>query len=228
MVSVLSTGDNDSVVDEYRFREPCSNLDGTSRNPSMGNSKVPPLVSGIDDSCSTAETPAIHLPVKMDRKEIRLLHLEPGPGRNIATAHFHVISLLDERIPQYEAISYCWSNAAREQMKAQIPGTSTFDERKVQQGIADIRDLGVPGTAREVAARMKFDDGMRLIWVEAFCIDQSNLEDRAQQSHPDVGDLPPCDQNCSLAGERQRRDRPGCTSVDQAGIESRSTIRRLH
>lgn len=94
---------------------------------------------------------------------IRLLHLIPGSYTDDAIKFdFSVVSLDDEL--QYEALSYVWGEAS--------------DTRGVELGGSP-----VPVTANVFSAlrRLRLHDQTRIIWVDALCINQPVLQERASQ-----------------------------------------------
>ena len=66
--------------------------------------------------------------------------------------------------PKYETISYCWGDA-NDQASIEI-NTST---------------LSVPASSAAAIRRVRFPNENRLIWIDAVCINQEDLVERAQQ-----------------------------------------------
>jgi hypothetical protein len=87
--------------------------------------------------------------------------IPPAPDDNVHCAIFHV-SLEEE--PHYEALSYCWGNAA-------------FTEQIFLEGCPFQATVNLVSALRHLRLKNK----ARTMWVDAICIDQSNLAERSQQ-----------------------------------------------
>lgn len=61
-------------------------------------------------------TTPVYKPLDPERRQIRLLHLQPGSGDSALNFALEVASLLDESLSKYEAISYCWDTTARDRI----------------------------------------------------------------------------------------------------------------
>ena len=97
------------------------------------------------------------------RKQIRRLILSPGEFDSPLVARLDVLSLVHD-LPQYEALSYVWGQELAPAPMAvngvELPVTSNLDcaLRYLRHGSEE-----------------------RVLWVDAVCIDQSNLVEKAQQ-----------------------------------------------
>lgn len=97
-----------------------------------------------------------------DTKEIRLLELYPGtPGDEISCEVRHV-RLPD--CPDYDTISYVWGDIA--------------DRRTIY---TDGAQISVPASTVAALRAARLTDTPRMLWIDAICIDQNNLEERSQQ-----------------------------------------------
>lgn len=104
-----------------------------------------------------------YTPLNTDENLIRLLHLIPGSYTdNAIKCDFSVVSLDGEL--QYEALSYVWGEAS--------------DAREIELG-----ESPVPVTANLFSAlrRLRLHDQTRILWVDALCINQPDLQERASQ-----------------------------------------------
>lgn len=99
-----------------------------------------------------------------EREEFRLLVVHAGQDDDLISGHLQPASFKTKPYPQYETISYCWGD---------------------QSSVTPIRLNGriVSAPASSVAAvkcvRLPEDD--RVIWIDALCIDQADLDERAHQ-----------------------------------------------
>lgn len=111
----------------------------------------------------------IYQPLNKDRKEIRYLRVS-GPrnnGRGLVRATLHTTFLdPDTETSDYEAISYCW---------AEVPGETYL----MINGMI----WKAPASAVKVLSRFRpsKETSFRNLWVDAICINQSDIEERAHQ-----------------------------------------------
>jgi hypothetical protein len=97
-------------------------------------------------------------------KEIRVLEVAPGTGLNIVTCTLKHISLLDDQVPCYETISYCWGS------------TGAKNIIKLNGSL-----ISVPSSSEAAVKRMRFSDKPRVLWIDAICIDQSSQSEKGKQ-----------------------------------------------
>jgi hypothetical protein len=104
----------------------------------------------------------IYSRLRKDQKEIRLIKLRPGTISDLVSCELFKVSLEDG--PVYEALSYVWGDP-------KITSTISVNGIEVQAT-----------TNLEAALRhLRLQDGQRTIWVDAICINQSNIEERNTQ-----------------------------------------------
>jgi hypothetical protein len=112
-----------------------------------------------------AETAArLFTPLHAARKEIRLLDVHPGVDDAIIQCSILYASLLEHPPLVYETVSYCWGD----------PKTRAVIE-------VDGVDLDVPATCAETLRRMRRHDKHRVLWIDAVCINQNNVEEKGRQ-----------------------------------------------
>lgn len=99
----------------------------------------------------------------------RLLTLRPGRGHEPITIHLENSQLTNP--PPYEALSYVWGDAS-DTTKISILGSDSDNDR-----------IQVPVTINCHAAlrRLRFPDRSRILWVDAICINQSDISERNHQ-----------------------------------------------
>ncbi|KAK5991510.1 Heterokaryon incompatibility 6-like protein [Cladobotryum mycophilum] len=102
---------------------------------------------------------------KLDKKqqEFRLLTLEPGEEEDGIVCSIAHASINDTAL-SYEALSYCWGDRA------------------------DMRQIMVSGSRMQVTGslfvalqHLRLPSAQRVLWVDALCINQNDLAERAQQ-----------------------------------------------
>nr|OQO19133.1 hypothetical protein B0A51_12988 [Rachicladosporium sp. CCFEE 5018] len=99
-----------------------------------------------------------------DLKQIRLLNVKAGQGQEDVNCELQVVSLLDESKPKYETISYVWGDPSAK-------GSVHLNGIRTEIGLA----------AEEVLRRFRLREHDRVLWIDAICIDQTNLAERGQQ-----------------------------------------------
>jgi hypothetical protein len=111
--------------------------------------------------------------------EIRLINLEPSqdPSADIQCWAFNT-SL--KKHPEYEALSYVWGDS--------------INTRLIKFGVCESSEpnnthtlsfspLAVTVNLEQALRSLRYAEKPRTLWVDAVCIDQSNLEERNQQIH---------------------------------------------
>lgn len=103
-----------------------------------------------------------HLPIDSARKQIRLLSLFPVEGLSQPEGSLSVISLYEE--PSFEALSYTWG------------------DNNHHKGIK-LHGQEYPVTHNLYSALLHLRDPLdiRTLWIDAICIDQSNVLERNHQ-----------------------------------------------
>lgn len=94
--------------------------------------------------------------------KIRLMHLQAGAGNSPIRITFEEVALPDD--PAYEAVSYCWGGSTRD---CNIASGNTRIEI-TQNGMDALWHFRLP-------------DKSRTLWMDAVCINQEDMEERASQ-----------------------------------------------
>ena len=111
---------------------------------------------------SSASQTYQYLPMKADR-EIRLLYLEPGSSKSLLSCSLRVVTL--SKTPVYEALSYTWGE----------PVFSALMKCSPSGQICITENLSV------ALCHLSLKDRVRVLWVDAICINQQDLVERSQQ-----------------------------------------------
>jgi hypothetical protein len=93
---------------------------------------------------------------------IRLLCMSPGNRGEEIVCSLHVTPL--DELPPYTALSYCW-------------GKPVFDHIVCCEG----KEIKVTKNLYSALQRMRLPDEYSLVWVDAICINQSNIWERGHQ-----------------------------------------------
>ena len=107
--------------------------------------------------------PALYRPLE-SAKEFRLLLLHAGKARDPVRAELQLARLDEVVAPHYETISYCWGDATR-------TATIYLDKKK----------SSVPASSVAALSCVRLPDRDRIVWIDAVCINQADLDERAQQ-----------------------------------------------
>ncbi|KAH7156179.1 heterokaryon incompatibility protein-domain-containing protein [Dactylonectria macrodidyma] len=124
------------------------------------------LTHSIDSVKLAAEIPIVkHFQYEafdLDRPGFRLLRLQAGTGP--IRCHVFQAYLDDESLIPYESLSYCWgSNLLTDEI---------FVNGKV---------LPVTSNLAEALPHLRHVNEDRILWIDAICIDQSNVRERGHQ-----------------------------------------------
>ena len=96
--------------------------------------------------------------------QIRVLHVKPETSDDLVECSVRNISLRDEPVPKYEAISYVWSL---------VRGSACI--------VLDGKKVSVPAAAEKVLRRFRRPNKERVLWIDAICINQMDLDERGNQ-----------------------------------------------
>ncbi|KAF2165349.1 hypothetical protein M409DRAFT_24198 [Zasmidium cellare ATCC 36951] len=109
---------------------------------------------------------SLYHPVDSTKLEIRLLHIDTHPTDRAGRIECRLehVSLLDQPPNFYEAISWCWG-----------------DPTPRKDIVLDGARFKVSMNAEEVIRHLCFEQGHAIVWLDAVCIDQSNIQERAEQ-----------------------------------------------
>ena len=110
---------------------------------------------------------SLHEPLDPARREIRLLVLPAGcdsaSGIDVLTCTMKHTSLDDQEL-QYETISYVWGDSSQ-RAPISVNGRMTDTTAAAVRALKQVRRV----------------DEERIVWIDAICIDQSNIKERSQQ-----------------------------------------------
>jgi hypothetical protein len=106
---------------------------------------------------------------KLPFATIRLLHIFGGVGTDLV-CDLEVASIT--KLPTYEALSYCWGDSS--------------DRYPIKcNGVAG---LAITKNLHDALLRLRMPSKPRLIWADAICINQEDIEERGSQVHL-MGDI---------------------------------------
>lgn len=104
---------------------------------------------------------------KLDRecKQIRVLRVLPGTSDGPIECLVQHISLLGDSVPRYDAASYVWSLIKGDPVCLKLDGKA----------------ISVPPAAEDVLRNLRDPAKERVLWVDAICINQEDMVERASQ-----------------------------------------------
>ncbi|KAG8676109.1 hypothetical protein FPOAC2_02190 [Fusarium poae] len=112
--------------------------------------------------------------------DIRLLELDPGDAKDpLKGAILYRTFLPEEKIPEFDAISYCWDDQSQPVSIELTQEQHMYMEQSFQD-----HTVGKLRIGKNLAAALKAlrkSERKRLIWCDSICIDQNDLGDRAAQ-----------------------------------------------
>lgn len=122
------------------------------------------FLTSMEEACSSkTDNNSPYTTLSTTLKEIRLLNILAGESSQSVECSLRIASLDDVRC-QYETVSYCWGiPMPKEPMR--------IDGKTVQ----------VPPSSAAVVKCVRSRTEDRLIWIDAICINQSNITERGQQ-----------------------------------------------
>ncbi|KAH0544776.1 hypothetical protein FGG08_001143 [Glutinoglossum americanum] len=104
-----------------------------------------------------------YTPLDTDQNFIRLMHLSPAPSDDDAIRCRFTVVLLDDK-PHYEALSYVWGDIN--------------DSRSLE---VEGRSVPITANLHSALRHLQLQDQERALWVDALCINQSDLRERTYQ-----------------------------------------------
>jgi hypothetical protein len=106
----------------------------------------------------------VYPPIDSIRGEIRILNVNPGKQGCDLGLSFEVLCIHDNPLEDFDAVSYRW----RSQIKTQ---PVTIDEQL----------FVLTSNQSQIIQDLRYTDSNRRIWIDAICIDQTNVVERSQQ-----------------------------------------------
>src|SRR6266480_5083928 len=106
-------------------------------------------------------------------KQIRLLTLIPAAFGSEVCIMLERIELGGANPPDYEALSYVWGST--------LAPDSVQILLSKKQGQDGARILNVTKNLSSALQHLRYETRPRVMWIDAICIDQSNLKERSYQ-----------------------------------------------
>ncbi|KAI3328835.1 heterokaryon incompatibility protein-domain-containing protein [Ustulina deusta] len=100
---------------------------------------------------------------------IRLTTLRPGAFHDTLCIELQEVQFSLTEPPVYEALSYVWGST-EDRVPVQVSGPAGGRTHMITQNLAT------------ALRHLRFEDRLRVLWIDALCIDQSNLAERRPES----------------------------------------------
>ena len=113
---------------------------------------------------SHLDNPDIYTPFEPGSGQFRILILEAARDSNEVQGTLKIVSLRGKPRPQYETISYVWGKASR-----------------TESMILNGQRIYVPRSSVQALRRIQLLNSARAVWIDAICINQKDLVERARQ-----------------------------------------------
>ncbi|KAI0161466.1 heterokaryon incompatibility protein-domain-containing protein [Xylariaceae sp. FL1272] len=112
--------------------------------------------------------------LRNELEEVRILHLYPMSQGDEVRCSLEYVSLRNETLPSFEAVSYCWGDQSRHEkiklVTADPSGNETFES-----------DVTVTESLYCALKGLRNAENVRLLWVDAICINQRDIDERNSQ-----------------------------------------------
>lgn len=108
------------------------------------------------------------LPLNLDTKEIRLVRFLPSSTPSSIACEFERYSLYDAKL--YIALSYTWGDVTSTVHEITVDGYPIFVRQNLWYYLQQLHSLDDEAEGHSVA-----------LWIDALCIDQSNIQERSHQ-----------------------------------------------
>ncbi|KAM0549854.1 hypothetical protein ACHAPJ_009296 [Fusarium lateritium] len=111
------------------------------------------------------------------RQDIRLLHVEPGTFDDPIKGYFSLASLkeVEPKAIDFHALSYCWGDPTEREEILLAHDDSRIEGERTQQ------PFNIGKSAAQALRRLRHENETLVIWIDAVCINQDDLGERAQQ-----------------------------------------------
>jgi hypothetical protein len=108
-----------------------------------------------------------YTPLDEEAQEIRLLTLLPGTFSSEIRLTLDITSFTKSHVTNFEAVSYTWGSTENP--------VNIFIGESGRKILAVTRNLG------EALPYFRYEDKPRVLWIDAICVDQQNLQERGHQ-----------------------------------------------
>ncbi|KAF4888094.1 Heterokaryon incompatibility protein 6, OR allele [Colletotrichum fructicola] len=128
----------------------------------------------------TSKSPNIYAALNQSSRDIRVLAISPASFNEPIHCSLKIVSLDDDKIQSYDALSYCWGNLPADKF-------IELDVESLSGEGGEAHQLALSTTLFEALRHLRPQTGYpKLLWVDFICINQSDLVERAAQ----VGIMP--------------------------------------
>ncbi|KAK0617709.1 heterokaryon incompatibility protein-domain-containing protein [Immersiella caudata] len=158
------------------------------------------------DTPSNAPLPFVSLP----DGNIRLLHLRPDRDRDgplKCQLVDYPLQNMGKRACLYEALSYCWYQSEKPNLVSEKPKWISIDGRR----------LPITKNLHDALLRLRDDFFGRVMWVDAVCINQGDVEERGHQVRSMTEIYSKANRVIVWLGEAEARDHEAFQAIREVG-----------
>ncbi len=125
-------------------------------------------------------------PLNIEKGHTRILELLPASLSDHISIRLIHFPLSADSTPHYEALSYAWgtSETPEDVLVHSNPETQNLDPShyQAQTSIGELfSKLSVTANLASALHHLRYEDKARMLWIDALCIDQRNLEERSAE-----------------------------------------------
>ena len=122
---------------------------------------------------------------RLQKNEIRLVRLLPGQLTEPILVELYSQALRGIESPKYEALSYAWGSRENPELIQIKDGYRSFGQRLWNRRKGSKRKtsykLSVTRNLEGALRHLRRTKSARILWIDAICIDQSNMEERSAE-----------------------------------------------
>jgi hypothetical protein len=111
--------------------------------------------------------PYQYSPLNGDAQEIRLMTLFPGTVSSEIRVSLETVPFAEDDVHDFEALSYTWGLAE--------------NPVEIFIGASGLRVLSITQNLAEALPYLRYEDRSRVLWIDAICVNQQDLEERSRQ-----------------------------------------------
>lgn len=115
-------------------------------------------------TAEVANTEYQYQPLDSRKNDIRLVNVKAGNSRSALNCEIQSVSLLEETVPDFEAVSYCWGDPTQRE-RIRIAGLS----------------IDIPKSSEEALRNLRLPKKDRCLWIDAVCINQKDDGEHSSQ-----------------------------------------------
>jgi len=194
---------------QQRAESPRSKRPHHNNLPDTPSVAPPPFVS-VGPAPDNSDPGTQFIYPKLPDGNIRLLHLLPDRDRDAPLKCQLVdypLQSMDKRACLYEALSYCWYQSEKPNSMSETTKWISIDGRR----------LPITENLHDALLRLRDDFFGRVMWVDAVCINQGDMEERGHQVRSMTEIYSKANRVVVWLGEAEGRDHEAFQAIREVG-----------